>query len=206
MDIIFIRDVESYVTKTGAKKKKALYKCFCGNEFETIKRNIITGNTKSCGCYRKSKLKKTKTTHGFSKHILYRYYHNMLNRCYNINNISYKHYGGKGIKVCKRWLNKEKGFKNFIKDMYSSFKEKHTLERINSLKNYSKNNCKWATWNEQSRNKNTILLITYKGITKCAKDWSLFLGGSENLVQERLRKGWEEQKAVSTPLLRIRNK
>lgn len=206
MDIIFIKDVEPYISKKGIKKSKALYKCFCGNEFECIKRHIISGNTKSCGCYRKEKLKERKITHGLTNHILFTYYTNMIYRCYNPNHISYKHYGGKGITVCKEWLNKENGLTNFINDMYPSFKKNHTLERIKSSKNYSKENCKWASWDEQSRNKENTNLITYKGITQCAKDWSLSLGGCKNLVQERLHKGWNEQDAVSTPLLRKRKK
>jgi hypothetical protein len=73
----------------------------------------------------------------------------MKQRCYNPNNRSYKHYGGRGIIVCERWLN---SFRNFFEDMGFKPSEYHSLDRIDNDGNYELNNCRWATTFEQSHN------------------------------------------------------
>jgi len=73
----------------------------------------------------------------------------MRNRCNNPNNISYPYYGGRGIKVCRRWDK----FKNFLADMGQPPSSKHTIERRNNDGNYTPSNCYWATRLVQSRNR-----------------------------------------------------
>ena len=77
----------------------------------------------------------------------YHVWENMLQRCKNPRTTKYKYYGGRGIKVCERWLK----FINFYSDM-GKRPEGLTLERINNDKGYSLDNCKWATCSEQARN------------------------------------------------------
>jgi hypothetical protein len=98
-------------------------------------------------------MNKVKHTHrgGVRKHELYYTFYNMIQRCYNPNNPDYKHYGGRGIKVCDRWL-EVKGFLNFIEDVGVKPKGK-SLDRIDNNADYSKENCRWSTQYEQSRNK-----------------------------------------------------
>ncbi len=76
----------------------------------------------------------------------------MKQRCLNVKHKSYSRYGGRGIKVCKRWLGK-KGFKNFLKDMGHKPTPKHSLDRINNDGNYEPKNCRWATATQQAVNK-----------------------------------------------------
>ena len=78
----------------------------------------------------------------------YATWENMKQRCNNVNHKSYKDYGGRGIKYCKRW---EK-FENFYKDMGRK-PEGMTLDRIDNEKGYKPSNCKWSTYSEQNRNK-----------------------------------------------------
>lgn len=85
---------------------------------------------------------------GRSKHPLYRTWTKMKNRCYNINNDSYKYYGGRGIKVCDTWRN---DFNEFLKDM-GERPIKHTLDRIDVKGDYTSENCRWATNTAQHRN------------------------------------------------------
>lgn len=92
-----------------------------------------------------------KELHGLWGHPLYNTWHMMKRRCYAKNNISYKNYGDRGIKVCNRWKN---SFKNFLDDMGDKPSIKHTLDRKNNDGDYSPGNCRWATKSEQSQNRN----------------------------------------------------
>lgn len=81
---------------------------------------------------------------------------NMLMRCYYESHKAYKYYGGKGIKVCDRWMGKDKmwgwdGFLNFIDDMGIKPGEKYSIDRINPNENYSPENCRWITISENIR-------------------------------------------------------
>ena len=75
----------------------------------------------------------------------------MKRRCYVEKAHNYKYYGGRGIKVCDRWLGDD-GFKNFLKDMGERPKGT-TLDRINNNGNYEPINCKWSTISEQNKNR-----------------------------------------------------
>ena len=80
----------------------------------------------------------------------------MLARCNNPKAGNYKYYGGKGIKVCKRWLK----YENFIVDMGERPSSGHSLDRKNTDADYKPSNCKWSTRSEQQKNKTTTKIYT----------------------------------------------
>ncbi len=86
-----------------------------------------------------------------TKHKLYKIHTSMIQRCHNNKSKHYKYYGLRGISVCERWRG-EKGFQNFINDV-GDRPEKTSLDRINNYGNYEPNNCRWATYKEQSANR-----------------------------------------------------
>lgn len=144
--------------------KNGLFRCQngnCKNEFITRIRNIQTGATKSCGCYNKQVAKKTNYKHGHSVRKLtsktYETWQNMIQRCYNSNTTDYKDYGGRGIKVCKRWHK----FENFLEDM-GERPDNLTIERTNNELGYSKDNCIWTGRFSQSINKRTTIFVVYE--------------------------------------------
>jgi len=109
--------------------------------------------------------------HGYAGTTTYKSWQGMKSRCNDPNRQEYKHYGGRGIKICDRW---EKDFVNFLADMGESPKGM-TIERIDNDKGYYPGNCKWATRKEQGRNQRTNRMITYSGETRCLSEWSEFL-------------------------------
>lgn len=123
----------------------------------------------------------------------YRSWRTMLNRCQNPGHEQYKDYGGRGIKVCDRWLS----FENFLEDM-GERPEGMTLDREDKEKDYEPSNCRWATWKEQAREKR--VLFTHMGVTRSLSDWAEVLGISVSALHHRIYKyGWPVWKALSTP-------
>ena len=145
-EIILLEDLGmQFATETSKEKKRyGLFKCYCGNEFKVRTADIKSGRTKSCGCLYEEK----NTKHGLRSHRLYGTWKNIVIRCCHKDNKSYKNYGGRGITVCSEWLDIE----NFINDMYPSYKEGLSIDRINNDLGYSKDNCRWANQTVQNQN------------------------------------------------------
>ena len=169
---------------TDISKQKATYGLFecqyCGKEFETNIQSVKNGGTKSCGCQKCTGL----ITHGVTKHRLYYIWFGLVDRCTNPNHNRYKDYGGRGITVCEEWLD----VKNFIEDMYPSYMEGFTLDRIDNDKGYSPDNCRWADATTQAINKrikktNTSGFVGINLEIRCCK-WvaRVSIAGKENWI------------------------
>ena len=148
--LILIEDLGMILPKATSKKKfrYGVYKCYCGNIFNARIQSVKSNNTKSCGCLHTQ----IATTHGLHKHRLYGIWSAMNRRTSSQNSKDYKYYGARGIIVCSRWLD----IKNFIEDMYPTFEEGLSIDRINNDLGYSKDNCRWAPATIQSRNTSKI--------------------------------------------------
>lgn len=105
-----------------------------------------------------------KVNHGYSRTGEFGIWGGMIDRCTNPREKSYKHYGGRGITICERWLDKRDGFQNFILDMDWRPSLKHSIDRIDVNGNYEPSNCRWATIHQQAANRRSNSGIL--GITK----------------------------------------
>lgn len=134
--------------------------------------------------------------HGYHKSSEYSSWNAMKNRCDNSSFKHYDRYGGRGITYDPAWDD----FSVFLKDMGKKPTPEHQLERVDNNKNYSRENCIWATRKEQTRNRGgerATRLYTYDGKTMCIKDWAEYVGISNTSMQKRLNNGWPLEKAFS---------
>lgn len=163
---------------SGRHRQRVLCKCVCGNEIDLLYESLKNNKSKSCGCSRIKtgitsfkKLPENKETAN-----LYNTLMSMKQRCYNINNKEYNNYGGRGIKICDRWLKpSSEGFMNFMEDMGPRPSSKHSIDRIDPNGNYEPHNCRWATAKEQGQNKR-IRICSYCGIIIKGSNYTRYHG------------------------------
>lgn len=140
-----------------------------------------------------------KRTHGKTGTRVYQIWYGMKQRCHYVKHIEYHRYGAKGIRVCDEWH----GFESFYKDMGDP-PDGMTLDRIDGNKDYCKDNCRWATTKEQSRNRKSFChFITHNGKTKTLTEWAEEMGMPRERLKDRIVKlKWSPERALTTPKLR----
>lgn len=109
----------------------------------------------------------------------------MMSRCYQRRHISYRNYGAKGIRVCKRWHS----FENFYADM-GDRPQGHSIERLKNHIGYRPGNCRWATVLDQANNRSNNVRILFRGETKTLAQWIRALGLKKSTVKNRWRARW----------------
>ena len=133
----------------------------------------------------------------------YNSYGGMKDRCYNESHVRYHRYGGRGIKVCDRWLHGEDGktgFQCFLEDLGEKPAENYSLDRIDSDKDYSPENVRWSSTKWQSRNKSTTRYVEINGERLCLADAvEKYSEISYATVRMRIQRGWSEIDAILTP-------
>lgn len=185
--------VESLVPRSEWRNGCACWECVCKCGTRRIVRSnsLINGNTTSCGCYHREQLSQRATTHGGLKIPGYFSWAKAKRRCTTPTNPDYPNYGGRGIKMCDRWLN---DFAAFLADMGPRPSSAHTLDRIDVNRDYEPGNCRWAVSAVQSRNTRRNVRVIYDGKLMCLTDAATLAGLCVGTVEWRRRSGWPESK------------
>ena len=175
-----------------------LCQCSCGNEHLVTGGRLRRGESKSCGCLRHEG---GPLRHGDSARGRltpeYRTWSNMIDRCERPGNKSYKDYGGRGIAVCARWRG---DFALFLADMGRKPSALHSIDRIRNDEGYGPGNCRWATRQEQNRNKRSNIRIIVGERSQLLVEWAREVGIKEGTIDMRIRSGWDPADAVTTPV------
>lgn len=199
-DIKYIREIDSIKYKDGSVIRKGIFQCFCGKEFICDISNIFKGNTKSCGCTKKEKISISNSKHRLHNSPEYNSWVSMKSRCDNKNNIQFKDYGGRGIIVCERWKDKERGFLNFLEDLGKRPSLDYSIDRVNVNGNYEPSNCRWATQIQQANNKRDNIYLTYNDQIKTITEWARIYNMHRVTLKYRLWRGMNIEKALTTPV------
>lgn len=167
--------------------------CDCGNKKVVSGNSLQKENTRSCGCL----VKRHGHSCGSGWSRVYRSWSHAIQRCTNPNDKRYCDYGGRGIGICDRW----RIFNNFLEDMGEPPTDKHQIDRIDNDKGYFPGNCRWATREQQARNKRNNITITHKGRTRLILQWSQELGIKYTTLRYRFCKlCWSAEKTLTTPV------
>lgn len=134
--------------------------------------------------------------HGLKGTRVFRIWSNMKTRCNNPNSNYYKRYGGRGIKVCDEW-NDFQVFYDWA--MSNGYNDNLSIDRINNNGNYEPSNCRWVDMKTQGRNRCSNHLIIINGETKTIEEWCVQYNINRHTVQDRLKRGWDEIRAIVEP-------
>ncbi len=123
---------------------------------------------------------------------VYKVWSSIIQRCTNPRNAKYQDYGGRGITVCERW----RDFDHFYKDVGPKPFQGAQIDRIDNDKGYLPGNVRWATRQENQRNRRANHTLTCKGVTRCIQEWSEVTGIKPNTILTRIRRGWRPEQAL----------
>lgn len=161
---VYVGRTYHYLTVLSTERDKCKCQCVCGAITIVPKRNLRSGNTKSCGCWlvsgkqfkihievralhRIAKYKEKKIRHP----RLYEAWKNIIKRCSNPNHQLYKWYGARGIQICSEWRNDFFAFQHWART--HGYRRGLEIDRANNDAGYSPDNCRWVTRKENCQNK-----------------------------------------------------
>jgi hypothetical protein len=175
-------------------------RCSCGNKVTVAVKELRNGDTKSCGCIRKTQLIARNTTHGLTHTHTYRKWQGMHRRIKDTHNPRNKCYIG--VTICKRWAK----FENFYKDMGEA-PIGYSLERRSNSRGYSPSNCHWVPLEQQAANTSRNRVITFNGVTAHISEHARLQGLRPDVVFDRINKlGWDTHRALTQPLQQQKRK
>lgn len=134
-------------------------------------------------------------SHGLSHTRIDNIYKGIVDRCNNPHSRNYYKYGERGIKVCDEWENDKTKF--FEWAFAHGYTDSLTLDRIDNSKDYTPENCRWATYKTQANNRRSNRIISAFGQTKTLTEWSDKTGIKVATIWARLQRGWDAEMALT---------
>lgn len=174
-----------------------LCKCDCGGRITVARGDLRDGKVKSCGCLRKEIAAQTGvsgTIHGKRNTRLYNIWHGMKTRCYNPKHKFYRIYGGRGIIVCREWINDFQAFYDWA--ITHGYTDTLSIDRIDNDGPYSPQNCRWVTQKEQCNHLRTNRHYEVNGEIRTLPEWCTFFNVDYGKAKNRLRHGWTIEEAL----------
>ncbi len=183
-------------------RRRVRVKCYCGNIFAVDLVQINIGHTRSCGCLRNKKAAERKRTHGLSEHPIYGIWSGIKARCYNVNTVAFKSYGGRGIEMCDEWKNDFMPFYTWA--VANNWAKGMEVDRINGDGNYEPGNCRIVTKLVNIRNIARNRHCFFNGQTKVLTEWCLELNLNYRTTLARLVAGRTIEDAFTSPVLKYK--
>lgn len=193
--------------KQYGRKGRVVVRCDCGAIKEMTLSRFNNPSMHSCGCIGVPKGSDSPNfQHGMSRTRIYGVYRDMYNRCYNKDDISYPNYGAKGITICPEWLG-DCGINNFSEWAYANGYDENaergkcTVDRIETDKGYSPDNCRLVSMQTQNNNKGNNRYFEIDGITKTLSEWCKEYGNlCVQSVWTRVKNGMDIKTALTKPM------
>lgn len=189
---ILVGSVFGQLTVISTDPYRIECRCSCGATTRVRGNHLLQGNTLSCGCGRL-------TQDGLSRSKEYASWTGMNDRCHNPSTPAFQQYGARGITVCPEWRFPD-GLQSFLAHIGGMPAPGLSVDRIDNSKGYEPGNVRWATRQEQSRNRRTNHMLTACGKSQCLQAWENETGINRGTIKLRIGLGWTPDEAVSLPL------
>jgi hypothetical protein len=186
----------------GKQNNQAMwkFKCDCGKEVIIERYSVVSGRTKSCGCYCREVLKTgdIRRDHGMCNTRIYKRWTAMKRRCNAPEGTKdFEWYGKRGITYCEEWNT----FKPFYEwSLANGYADNLSLDRIDNSKGYSPNNCRWVDMEVQQNNRRTNHRVAINGETHTIAEWARIKNVRVGTIRHRLWKGMDEVEAITKPI------
>lgn len=178
-DILFIRELPAAKQPHGRRRRLSEFKCYCGEVFICRLSSVVTGSTKSCGCFCKKRGLESNLKHGMSHDKLYKSWTQIKERVSNPKTRGYQNYGGRGIIMFPPWTVDFQLFYDYISALPNFGGKGLTIDRKNNNGNYEPGNLRWAPRTFQNRNmrKKKNNTSGYTGVSRFRNKWQVVIGG-----------------------------
>lgn len=192
--------IEDLGVVNGRRRVKAV--CECGIVCNVRLENLISGESKSCGCFKFDSMVKTFTKHGLYLHPILTTWKGMMRRCYNKKSKGYINYGGNGVEVCEEWKDflifSEWAFKNGWQKGLQLDKDKLAPGKTGKL--YCHEYCCFLTCKENSQYKSNNRVLGYNGENLNISQLCIKFNINRGTFQKRLKLGWPIEKIITQPI------